>query len=107
MFRGGRIINSLNSMSAQRKALIFTESRRTQEYVKTFLEGNGYRGQVIVFNGTNAGTEATAIYDKWVERNRGTGRASGSRALDIRTALIEHFRDDASIKLLRDPKQSP
>jgi superfamily II DNA/RNA helicase len=89
----------MQTMGAQRKALIFTESRRTQEYVKSFLEGNGYRGQVVVFNGTNGGPEATGIYDKWVARNRGTGRASGSRALDIRTALIEHFRDDASIML--------
>lgn len=89
----------MQTMGAQRKALIFTESRRTQEYVKTFLEGNGYRGQVVVFNGTNGGPEVTEIYEKWVERNRGTGRASGSRALDIRTALIEHFRDDASIMI--------
>ena len=91
--------DQMQTMGAQRKALIFTESRRTQEYVKTFLEGNGYQGQVVVFNGTNAGPEATEIYEKWVEHNRGTGRASGSRALDIRTALIEHFRDDASIMI--------
>lgn len=84
---------------AAHKALIFTESRRTQEYLKTFLEANGYQGQVVVFNGTNAGPEASAIYERWVERNRTTGRGSGSRAVDVRTALIEHFRDDATIML--------
>ncbi len=84
---------------AARKALIFTESRRTQEYLKTFLENHGYQGQVVVFNGTNGGPEATAIYERWVEKNRDTGRASGSRAVDVRTALIEHFRDDATILL--------
>jgi len=84
---------------AARKALIFTESRRTQEYLKTFLESHGYRGQVVLFNGTNGGPEATAIYDRWVEKNRDTGRASGSRAVDVRTALIEHFRDEATILL--------
>jgi superfamily II DNA/RNA helicase len=56
-------------------------------------------GQVVLFNGTNGGPEATAIYEQWVERNRDTGRASGSRAVDVRTALIEHFRDDATILL--------
>ena len=81
---------------AARKALIFTESRRTQDYLKAFLESHGYGGQVVLFNGTNGGTEATAIYERWVERNRETGRASGSRAVDVRTALIEHFRDEAS-----------
>jgi hypothetical protein len=84
---------------AARKALIFTESRRTQEYLKTFLENHGYQGQVVVFNGTNGGPEATAIYERWVDKNRDTGRVSGSRAVDVRTALIEHFRDGATILL--------
>ena len=84
---------------AARKALIFTESRRTQEYLKTFLEAQGYRGQIVLFNGTNGGPEATAIYERWVEKNTGTGRASGSRAVDVRTALIEQFRDEATVLL--------
>lgn len=84
---------------AARKALIFSESRRTQEYLKVFLESHGYRGQVVLFNGTNGGPEATAIYERWVEKNRESGRVSGSRAVDVRTALIEHFRDEAKIMI--------
>jgi ERCC4-related helicase len=84
---------------AARKALIFTESRRTQEYLKTYLESHGYQGQLVLFNGTNGGPEATAIYERWREKNRDTGRSSGSRAVDVRTALIEHFRDEATILL--------
>jgi superfamily II DNA or RNA helicase len=87
----------MKATGAARKALIFTESRRTQDYLKAFLEENGYRGQVVLFNGTNGGPEATAIYEGWVGRNRDTGRVSGSRPVDIRTALIEHFRDDGTI----------
>ncbi len=89
----------LASIGASRKAVIFTESRRTQEYLKTFLESHGYRGQVVLFNGTNSGPEATAVYERWVAANRDTGRASGSRAVDVRTALIEHFRDNATIMI--------
>ncbi len=89
----------MKKIGAARKALIFTESRRTQDYLKGFLEAHGYSGQVVVFNGTNSGPEATAIYERWAERNRETGRVSGSRAVDVRTALIEHFRDDATILL--------
>jgi len=85
--------------AAARKALVFTESRRTQDYLKGFLESHGYAGQVVLFNGTNGGSEATAIYEQWVEHNRDTGRVSGSRAVDVRTALIEHFRDHATILL--------
>lgn len=89
----------MTATGAARKALIFTESRRTQDYLKAFLESNGYGGQVVLFNGTNGGPEATAIYERWIEKNRDTGRVSSSRAVDVRTALIEHFRDEATILL--------
>ncbi|ADV63938.1 SNF2-related protein [Isosphaera pallida ATCC 43644] len=91
--------DTLAGIGAARKAVIFTESRRTQDYLKAFLESHGYRGQVVVFNGTNSGPEATAIYETWAKQNAGTGRWSGSRAVDVRTALIEHFRDHATILL--------
>ncbi|MEO8035913.1 MAG: helicase-related protein, partial [Acidobacteriota bacterium] len=82
---------------AKRKALIFTESRRTQEYLRQYLESHGYAGEIVLFNGTNGGPETTAIYEQWAAANRGTGRVSGSRDVDVRTALIEHFRDSATI----------
>ena len=87
----------MENIGAQRKALIFTESRRTQDYLKQYLDQNGYQGQVVCFSGSNSGAEATAIYEQWVQKNRESGRITGSRDIDIRTALIEHFRDHASI----------
>jgi hypothetical protein len=84
---------------AARKAVIFTESRRTQDYLKSFLEAHGYKGQVVLFNGSNGGPEATSIYESWLAKNRETGRASGSRAIDVRTVLVEQFRDHATIFL--------
>ena len=89
--------DKMTSFGASKKAIVFTESRRTQDYLKSFLESNGYQGQVVLFNGSNGGPEATAIYEKWLETNKSTGRACGSRAIDVRTALIEHFRDTATI----------
>jgi hypothetical protein len=86
-------------MGAREKALIFTESRRTQDYLKDYLEQNGYAGQVLLFNGTNAGPEAKAIYDEWVSKNQDSGRATGARAIDARLALVEHFRDNARIMI--------
>jgi hypothetical protein len=82
---------------AQRKALIFTESRRTQEYLKRFLEQHGHAGKVVLFSGTNAGPESSSIYERWLMANQGTDRISGSRDINIRTALIEYFRDEADI----------
>jgi hypothetical protein len=89
--------NAMAQTNANRKALIFTESKRTQEYLKRFLEKNGHSGKVVLFSGTNNSSEATSIFEQWVTANQGTGRLTGSRDIDIRTALIEHFRDDADI----------
>ncbi len=84
-------------MGAAQRAVIFTESRRTQAYLKDFLETNGYAGRIITFNGTNKEPDTTAIYDRWLQANRDSGRATGSRPVDIRTAIIEHFRDHGQI----------
>lgn len=87
------------AMGAQRKALIFTESRRTQIYLARFLEANGYAGQIVQFSGVNNSPQTTAIYDAWLTENRGSGRITGSRDIDIRMALIEYFRESASIMI--------
>lgn len=86
-------------MGAARRALIFTESRRTQAYLKDFLEANGHAGRVLTFNGTNKEPETTVIYERWVKANRESGRATGSRPVDVRTAIIEHFRDHGEIMI--------
>ncbi|MFO0916093.1 MAG: SNF2-related protein [Pirellulales bacterium] len=86
-------------MGANRKALIFTESRRTQEYLRNFLDANGYGGQIVLFNGTNADPQSRWIIDHWIDANAGSGRVTGSRTVDSRTALIEHFRDNATIMI--------
>ena len=89
----------MSDIGAATKAIIFTESRRTQQFLKDFLEGNGYAGRVVIFNGTNTDPESTTIYNKWVEANTQAGRVTGSRSVDIRTTLIEYFRDYANIMI--------
>jgi len=86
-------------MGANRKALIFTESRRTQEYLRNYLEANGYGGQIVLFNGTNSDPNSRQILDRWIEANAEAGRVTGSRPIDSRTALIEHFRDTAAVMI--------
>lgn len=89
----------MTEMGAAQRAIIFTESRRTQGFLKDFLEANGYAGRVITFNGTNQEPETTAIYEKWLQVNQPLGRTSGSRLVDVRTAIIEHFRDHGDIMI--------
>lgn len=87
----------MTAMNAAQKAVIFTESRRTQAYLKDFLDANGYAGRCLVFNGTNSDPESSQIYERWLAANQGSERSTGSRAVNIRAALIDHFRDQASI----------
>jgi len=86
-------------MGAAQKVVIFTESRRTQTYLKEFLDANGFTGKVVLFNGTNSDADSTQIYERWLETNKDTGRTSGSKTVNIRTAIIEHFRDQASVMI--------
>lgn len=81
-------------LHAPRKAIIFTESKRTQEYLHRFLSANGYEGKLVLFSGANSHEESTAIYQRWLEEFRGTDRVTGSPQVDRRTALIDHFRKD-------------
>lgn len=81
-------------LRAPRKAIIFTESRRTQEYLHRFLSANGHAGKLVLFSGTNNHEDSTAIYQRWLEEYKGTDRVTGSPQVDRRTALIDHFRKD-------------
>ena len=89
----------LSATGAAKKALVFTESRRTQTYLKDFLEANGYAGQVVTFSGTNNSPEATEIYNNWIEANQDTGKISGSKQIDMRHALVDHFESSAKIMI--------
>lgn len=82
---------------SQRKMVVFTESRRTQQYLKDYLDANGYQDKVVTFNGTNTDPDSKKIYDQWVKKNKDTNRISGSQSADKRNAIIEHFRDEAEI----------
>lgn len=81
----------------QQKAVIFTESRRTQQYLFDLLQDTEFRGKVMLFNGTNTDPLSKSIYERWLERYGGTDRVSGSPTADKRAALVEYFRDEATI----------
>jgi hypothetical protein len=87
----------MGAMGAARKAVIFTESRRTQDYLARYLEAHGYAGKVTMFSGGNQGPASTGIYQRWLTQYTGTDRVTGSPAIDRRTALIDHFCQESEI----------
>jgi superfamily II DNA/RNA helicase len=86
-------------LKGPKKAIIFTESRRTQEYLAQFLAVHGYGGRIVTFSGSNNSEQATQTYHAWLARYKGTDRVTGSPQVDRRTALIDCFRDDADIMI--------
>lgn len=89
----------LRNLGAAPKALIFTESRRTQEFLYELLEKRGYKGRVVRFNGTNSDKESTAIYRAWMDKYKGTAKITGSPTADRRAAIVDYFRNEATIMI--------
>lgn len=85
------------ALGAPRKAVIFTESRRTQKYLYEFLAANGYAGEMVLMNGTNTDPDSRAIYEAWAERHAGSDLLSGSKSADTKAAIVEEFRDRATL----------
>lgn len=86
-------------LGAKKKAIIFTESRRTQAYLYTILENTEFNGKIVLFNGTNTDPLSRAIYQNWFAKNQGTDRVTGSPTADKRAALVDYFRDEAVIMI--------
>lgn len=89
----------LAEMGAAKKVIIFTESRRTQQYLAEFLECNGYADKVVTFSGTNNTLQTNKIYRQWREEYQGSSRVTGSAQIDKRSALIDHFKEYAEIMI--------
>lgn len=93
----------LEELGAAKKAIIFTESRRTQSYLLSLLAntpefGEGTPG-VVLFNGTNTDEGSRRIYTEWLKQHEGTDRITGSRTADTRAALVDYFREQGSIMI--------
>jgi ERCC4-related helicase len=87
----------LKEKGAQRKALIFTESVKTQAFLQEYLEANGYAGQVVLFNGKASEPQTNEIYQHWCQAH--PDKVSGIRAADRRAAAVDYFKNNADIMI--------
>jgi superfamily II DNA or RNA helicase len=86
-------------IGAEEKAIIFTESRRTQTYLLRLLADSPFGNDVVLFNGTNTDEGSKAIYAAWLDQNKGTDRVTGSKTADMRSALVDYFRERGRIMI--------
>ncbi|VXD06515.1 DEAD/DEAH box helicase (fragment) [Enterobacterales bacterium 8AC] len=94
-----RAFVELERLGAHKKAIIFTESKRTQAYLLELLAETPYGEEIVLFNGTNSDARAQIVYKDWLQRHEGTDRITGSKSSDTRAALVEHFRDRGKVMI--------
>jgi len=87
------------ALGAAHKAVIFTESRRTQDYLVGLLSRSGFENEIVLFNGSNNDPMSKAIYGEWKDRHAGSDLVTGSRTADMRAALVEQFHNSSKIMI--------
>lgn len=92
-----KAFEQLHQLGANEKALIFTESRRTQDYLNNILTAQGYK--VVLFNGVNNDPDSNRIYKEWLKEHKDSDRVTGSPTADKRAALVDYFRNEATIMI--------
>jgi len=95
----GVAFKKADELGAAHKAVIFTESRKTQDYLMRVLAGTPWGDGVVLFNGTNTDAQSNEIYKRWLKRHNGTDLVTGSKSADMRAALVEEFRERGSIMI--------
>ncbi|MFZ4437547.1 MAG: SNF2-related protein [Syntrophales bacterium] len=86
-------------IGAAQKAVIFTESRKTQDYILRLLADSPFAEGIVLFNGSNSDERSKRIYQEWLEQHRGTDRITDSRTADMRSALVDYFREQGRIMI--------
>jgi adenine-specific DNA-methyltransferase len=95
----GIAFTKAEEIGAAQKAIIFTESRRTQSYLLRLLADSPFRDGIVLFNGSNTDEGSKLIYRQWLERHQGSDRVTGSRTADMRSALVDYFREQGRIMI--------
>ncbi len=91
-----KAMDMTESVGGQCKAVVFTESCRTQQYLHGLLSERGYQGRIVLLNGSNSDAESKQIYRQWVEQNSGTARISGSKTADMKAAIVDRFKSETA-----------
>lgn len=87
----------LREIGAPEKAVIFTDSTKTQEYIARSLEESGHGEGLVLFNGTNNSPATNQIYQEWLASNQGSEIVTGIPSADKRKSLVDYFRDKGRI----------
>jgi hypothetical protein len=65
--------------------------------VLNLLESRGYANKVVTFNGSNSDPKSKEIYASYLKKHKGTDILTGSLTADKRAAIVDYFKDEATI----------
>lgn len=83
------------------KAVVFTESKRTQKYIAEELRKSGYGEEdIILFNGGFDDAMSKEIYQAWQAKNY--GNANYGRSVEYKHAIVDYFWENAKILICTD-----
>ena len=95
----GKAFELNERLGGAHKAVIFTESVRTQTWLAGLLGRNGYAEQIVMLNGSNTDSSSGRIYREWFQKHKSSSRISDSKSADMKAALVDKFREDATLMI--------
>lgn len=86
----------LKRIWANEKVIIFTSSRRTQDFLYKSLK-EGWFTDILMFNWSNNDEESRRIYEEWIAMPENADKINNNRWTNMRSAILEKFKRDGKI----------
>lgn len=97
----GAAFQSQKEEGIPQKAVVFTESKRTQRYIADELREDGYQEEdILLFNGDFNDAMTKTIYRSWKVKN--FGKPDYGRNVEYKHAIVDYFRDHAKVLIVTD-----
>ena len=89
-----------NEKGISQKAVIFTESKRTQKYIAEELHKSGYNeDDILLFNG-DFDESMKKIYRSWQAKS--FGKSNYGRSVEFKHAIVDYFQNNSRILICTD-----
>lgn len=83
------------------KAVVFTESKRTQKYIAAELRKSGYSEEdILLFNGDFDDAMTKEIYRAWQVKN--FGKTNYGKSVVYKHAIVDYFKSHAKVLIVTD-----
>lgn len=89
------------SEGLEQKAVVFTESKRTQKYIAAELRKAGYSEEdILLFNGDFDDAMTKEIFRAWQVKN--FGKTNYGRSVEYKHAIVDYFKGHAKVLIVTD-----